>query len=87
MEELVELYSPHPGFGGALVPLPKSMKEIANALDGQTMTLEEAMKKITLVAEKLGGSAEISKNYEFISFEFGGRTVTHSYKLIKYRKV
>ena len=87
MEELVELYSPHPGFSGALVPLPKSMKEIANALDGQTMTLEEAMKKITPVAEKLGGSVETPKNHKFISFEFGGRTVTHSYRLIKYRKV
>jgi hypothetical protein len=85
MTKLVELYDSHPGFAGAMVPLPKPMKEIADILCGEKMTLEEAIEKISPVAELIGGTVGVVEKYNYISFRFGKERV-HFYRLIRYRE-
>ncbi len=82
----VRLYDPHPGFAGA-VPLPRRMKELADSLDGNVLTLEDAIEKITPVAESLGGRIEIvEEDHQYILFEMSGLPdyVMHVYRLIRY---
>lgn len=79
----VQLYDPHPGFAGAAIPLPSKMKE----LDGKTLTLEDAIKKMTPIADSLGGRVRAIEDHQFILFEIGGAPdhVKHVYRLIRYR--
>ena len=44
MKQKVRLFDPHPGFGGAAVPLPQPIKKVVDELDGQTMYLHEAIR-------------------------------------------
>lgn len=72
LKQKVELYDPHPGFAfaGALLPLPKSMKQAADKLEGQSKTLEETLKILNPLAKELNGQVEVVDEYKFISFEF-----------------
>lgn len=36
-ETVVTLYDPHPGFAGAVIPIPPAVKRVADALNGQTL--------------------------------------------------
>ncbi|MBU0470141.1 MAG: hypothetical protein KKA62_01505 [Nanoarchaeota archaeon] len=86
LKQKVELYDPHPGFAGAAVPLPKSMKEFADELNGQQMTLEEALEKLSPVAEDLGGAVQIVGKMKYIGFtyfESSGRQ--HYFRLLRYK--
>jgi hypothetical protein len=85
MTKLVELYDPHPGFAGAFVPLPKPMKEVADILCGQKMTLEEAIEKITPASELIGGTVGVVEKHKYIFFKFG-KERKHYYRLIQYRE-
>ncbi len=87
MKEKVELYDPHPGFAGAAIPLPRLMKDAADKLNGQQMTLEEAVKQLTEPAEKIGGTIEIVEKYKFIGFRLGDieRPPYHFFRLIRYK--
>jgi hypothetical protein len=86
MEKQVKFYNPHPGFGGALLPLPTSMKRLADSLDGQVMTLEQAIEKLTPAAKELDGILGIVEEYRYIGFEFR-KDMTHSYRLIDYEEI
>lgn len=83
--QLVKLYDPHPGFAGAVVPLPTPMKNVADGLAGKTMSLEEVLEQMSPAASKCGGSLEIVEEYQYIGFliqEKSGRT--HYFRLIRY---
>jgi hypothetical protein len=51
--ELVTFYDPHPGIGGATIPLPFSVKVIADGLDGKTLELKLAISLIQAVSAGL----------------------------------
>lgn len=85
MQREVKFYDPHPGFGGAIVPLPKPMYRAACELDGQTATVEKTLEKLRPLAERLNGSVEDSRG--FILFEYRAGGLTHGFRLIRYRKV
>ncbi len=46
----VTLFGPHPGVGGAAIPLPAVVKRVADALDGQTLSLRSAVACLQAVA-------------------------------------
>lgn len=46
LNAIVTFYEPHPGFGGAAVPLPGPVKIAIDELDGKTMTLRQGIAKI-----------------------------------------
>lgn len=84
----ITLYDPHPGFGCPLRPLPKPMKNLADRLDLQTMTLAEAIWKIKPVASELGGAVSVEfleeDGWGFIAFEQQEGIGTNYWRLIKY---
>lgn len=86
MKQRVTLYEPHAGhpqYGhrGAIATLPKPMREIVAELNGQSMTLEDAIKKIAPIADDLGGEIEIVEEYKIIWFSHG----PHTYRLLRYK--
>ena len=45
----MKLFDPHPGLMGCPVPLPEKVRTLAATLDGQSMTVKEAVEKIKAV--------------------------------------
>ena len=86
MQRAVEFYSPHPGFAGAIVSLPKSMYQAAHELDRKTGYVDEVLEKLRPLAEKLSGSVSDVKKYRFISFEYSSGPFCLQFCLIKYKK-
>jgi hypothetical protein len=84
----VRFFDPHPGFGGAMIALPEPFVSLAKELDGQEMTLVEAVAKIEAVIEKSGlpMKVRIVDKYEFISVDLGEGDgyPRHSWRLIRY---
>jgi len=82
MEEMVSFYDPHPGFGGPITPLPKSMLSVVRELDGKTMSISdavEAMKKVSNVG------VEVKNDYITLTLiDKQGRT--HHWRLISFMK-
>ncbi len=66
----MKLYDPHPGFAGAVVPLPVPMKKVIDGLDGKVMSLEEALEQMQPTVGKCGGVLEIVEEYQFIARVF-----------------
>ena len=63
--------------------LPEPMRAVARELDGQTITLKDAMNRISPIAESLGGKSEIVDEYNYISFENNIGTYNNIYCLIR----
>ena len=81
MAQKVKLYDPHPGFLGAILPLPKPMKDLADRLNGKVMDLEECLKFIKKEAEKYkNGRADVCEDNKIIFFNYG----PHLYRLLRY---
>jgi len=82
LDETREFYDPHPGLAGAMIPLPKDVKKVADGMDGQLLSLREAIRKIQQVTK---GSIELPEGYDFIGLRIGGEGLTHSWRVICYR--
>ena len=63
MVDKVRLYDPHPGFLGAAVPLPESMKEAIDQLAEKEMSLEETLELLNPITEKIGGKIAV---YDYV---------------------
>ena len=85
MDKLRVFYDPHPGFAGAAVPIPQKIKQVADALSGQTMSLREAVKRLRATQV---GLIEVVPDRNFIRLSLTdptGRYVAHIFCAIKYR--
>ena len=86
----VILYDPHPGIGGALVPLPQPMKQAADRLNGTCMKLEDALTQLEPIAQSVNGDVHLSIRDRFIGFGYCSMTplgkARHLYRLIRYRE-
>ncbi|MBS3085184.1 hypothetical protein J4225_00680 [Candidatus Pacearchaeota archaeon] len=83
MDKQFELYDPHPGSKGALMPLPKEMQDVAKRLNGKRMTLEEALAQLEPFAKKTCGKVEAVFKYSFISYIQG----PHHYRLLRFKEL
>ncbi len=88
MSKKVYFYDPHPGFRGALVPLPYSIKEIADEINGKTLDLEEVIEKMELTAFSFNGevTAVSDKKPKFIKLVFTRGSYKHCFCVIRYRE-
>lgn len=87
-EMKVTFYDPHPGIGGAIIPLPEPMKRTAKELDGQTMTIGEAVKKIedNAVLSGIHFDVDVVPEYQYIGVKMReGENILHSWRLIRFR--
>ncbi|MBN2052044.1 hypothetical protein JW756_00915 [Candidatus Woesearchaeota archaeon] len=86
MAQKVKLYNPHPGIGGALLPLPKPMKDIADKLNRKSMSLDKAIEMISQVAKKVGGQVAVVEEHKYIRFQIKEpNNYVHVYRLICYK--
>ncbi len=84
--EKVKFYDVHPGFLGAVARLPEQMKMAADKLVGKRLTLDDAVKKLDLIAKKLKGELRIIEEDKFIMFYFNDEySRRHAYRLIRYK--
>lgn len=93
----VKLYDSHPGFGGAVIPLPPKIKELADSLDGEIIDLEEAVKNLEDSVRAVefehyktaGKIYEIvnSEEHNFIGFSIKRGQTEHFFRLIRYEEI
>lgn len=85
---MVEFYHAHPGMGGALVPIPTIVKEVADSLNGQTLEFESGYDKIKEVVSKHCPNMNISYRDGCILLMAGSfETHMHCWCVIKYKEV
>jgi len=77
-------FDPHPGFAGAAIPIPGPVKKAADALDGQTLSLREAVARLRAAGI---GSIEVVPEFGYIGLclKGGGRGAEHYFRVISYR--
>lgn len=73
-------YDPHPGYLGAIAPIPDAVKKVADELAGQTMSLREAKAKIQQVA-----SGKIIVRDGCILLQEIGKLPMNIWRVIQYR--
>lgn len=80
----VTLYDPHPGFAGAMIPLPVAVKRVADELDGQTLTLGEAVARIQAVTS---GHVEYVTylTHQWIKLTLKSGGAFHTFRVIRFR--
>src|SRR3990172_8535127 len=85
--EEVYLFDPHPGVGGALMPLPQEVKEVADKLADQTMTLAEALSRLrgTNWVRATPSAVRARKGMILLDAELNGQI--HHWRILRYRKV
>ena len=70
--------------------IPSHLKKIYNlaqTLDRQIMTLEEAVKILTPVAKESDGKLDVSERYKYISFDYFNNEGLIGYHLLDYSAV
>ncbi len=86
LDEVRTFYDPHPGFAGAAVPIPEKVRRVANELDGQTLSLREAVERIQAATT---GKVRVVAEYQFIGLLIKGRSFLgpceHFFRVICYR--
>jgi len=85
LQAIKTFFDPHPGFAGAAIPIPHQVKEAADKLDGQSLTLAEALE--CLRSAYPAGRFEVVAEYDFVSLWLdGGRhQPSHMFRVIRYR--
>jgi hypothetical protein len=90
----VRLYDPHPGFAGAIIPLPQSLKDVADWLNGRVMALDEVIEVIINAAETLDFHSFEVKSHEKVEDSFITITLyedtsypCHSFRVISYVRI
>ena len=83
LDAVKTFFNPHPGFTGAMIPIPESVRKVANELDGKSMTLREAIARIQTVTK---GKVSIANNYDFISLEITEASgIRHRFRVISFK--
>ena len=84
-----KFYDPCKVLGRAILPLPKSMKDLADKMNGKVMTLEEAVEMLIPAAQEFDeGSVRAVKQYGYLQFKFVDSVKhEHSYRLLRYKSV
>ena len=87
LKQKVKLYDPHPGIGGAAIPLPQPLRRVAHELDGQTLTLEETVQRFNAVANKESGEVKLGEYciLYLLKHNYGGQRSIHGWRLLRYR--
>lgn len=85
MSQVKEFYDPHPCPHGALFGVPIGIQEVLNSIDGQNISILEAVDRIKAVTN---GKVSVDPRKNFICLEVacdGRYDVRHTFCLIKFR--
>ncbi len=85
--ELVTFYDPHPGRGGAAIPLPISVKVIADGRAGKTLPLKLAISLIKAASESLPliELRVVRMDINFIMLSIKDGNTQHGWRVICFR--
>lgn len=76
-------FDPHPGFSGAIIPIPTAVKEAANKLNNQRMSLRKAILKIKAVTN---GTVTVSIENNLILLELRTPSgLIHMFRVVRFR--
>jgi len=83
LQAVKTFYDPHPGFAGATIPLPDRVKRVIDQFDGQSLTLAEAVKRLSAVTS---GQIKVVAEHGYIALYLGGGDrPLHFFRLIRFR--
>src|SRR4051794_8071090 len=84
----VHFFDPHPGIGGAMIPLPAPMLLVAQALNGERMTMQKAITRFTAKAVQMGRWWRVEKyrGCIFLHYDDGPEKPSHIWRLIRFRR-
>lgn len=84
LDALRTFYNPHPGFAGAAIPIPVRVRKVAEELDGQSLSLREAINRLEAVGI---GEIRVVSDYSYISLMLDGgpKYRSHMFRVICYR--
>lgn len=77
-------YDPHPGVGGAAVPLPLPLKVVADGLAGKNLSVALAIEILKAVAPTAEVDDLADKGILMLKFHFGNGGM-HAWRIIRYR--
>lgn len=77
-------YDPHPGIGGAAVPLPLPLRVVADGLAGKVMSVARAIEILKAVAPTAEIDNLADKGMIMLKFHFGNGGM-HAWRIIRYR--
>ena len=81
LDAIYEFYDPHPGFAGAMIPIPKLVKKVADELaEKKIMRLGTAVEKIKAVT-----AGEVGIKDGWISLKIGRGVYTHMFRVIRFK--
>jgi hypothetical protein len=87
----VEFFDPHPGFGGAAVPLPDRVKIAADELAGKRLPVEAALAVFKVALAKMPPGYEVKDTQsECLMLRYkptGASFPQHVWRVIRYRPV
>lgn len=83
-DEPKHFYDPHPGVGGAAVPLPLPLKIAADGLSGKNVPVRQAIEIFQTVAPYAEVRADERRGCIFLSIPFGNGG-THLWRIIRFR--
>ena len=81
-DKLREFYDPHTGHGGTVLHIPSELQRVANELNGNTLSLLEAIARIRAVTN---GQVEIHEKSKFLSLTLRSANQSHYFRIISFR--
>ncbi len=72
-DTIVAFYNPHPGCAGAVIPLPKAIKEVADDLDGRVLPLGDALRWLRAATTDVHHGGIMNADIEVVSY------ITHQF--------
>ena len=78
-------YNPHPGFLGAAIPIPPAVKRVAHKLNGQTLSLREALKRLRAVTKGELSVVIVDINFIMLVLKTGRNIIRHSFRVICFK--
>jgi hypothetical protein len=86
-KQVKECYDPHPGFDNGVFSFPEKVKEVAEKLNGEKMSIKEAVMKIMAVTkDEPGWKVQYSEDCVYLVISIRGRfDHEHTFCVIKFR--
>ena len=84
LDKIRVFYDPHPGFAGAAISMPAKAKEVADKLNGQKLSLRNAMKALKKVTD--GTLSIVAEDFKFIMLKIKTDDgAEHFFRVIRFK--
>lgn len=81
LDSVKTFFDPHPGFAGAVIPIPAMVKNVADELNGQSVSLRKAVSKIKTVTR---GTVSVEDGWIVLELHQPGGII-HGFRVICFK--